>query len=305
MAHLRMGTDAEAGVGTDPTLAVSMPQVKTAIGLYAPLGANMGYRFSTARSNGSAWGPVDNPMSPGTGRTYKELFPVSGTSLTGLRMAQASPAGNCATASLQAVTNTLPEQMVFATDDTTVGHYCIVGSTGAVTWAGTEEIFDATIDLNTTSNVGYFIGLVETAQVANSAIINYSGSGNYAGAVVGFRFDPTASDTISWRCVAARNGSTAPMVADAGGQWGTLSGNVTQLQFRLDEATGTARWFIGSGGVLNEVCLSGSWGGNLPSGVALSVFLGEYVTGAPVGGAPTLGVAYASVEADSVPGVRP
>src|SRR5205823_5559834 len=127
---------------------------------------------------------------------------------------------------------------------------------------------------------------------------------NYPGAVVGFRFDPNANDSVTWRCVAARNSTTPPMVADAGATWGTLTGNLTQLQFRLDEANGTARWFIGSGGVLNEVCTSGSWGGNLPSGVGLAAFLGESITGA-VGAAPNLGISYVAVEADTVPGVRP
>jgi hypothetical protein len=94
------------------------------------------------------------------------------------------------------------------------------------------------------------------------------------------------------------------MVADAGASYGTIGTGVTQFQFRLDEASGTARWFIGSGGVLNEVCTSGSWGGNLPSGAGLALYVGEYVTGS-VGAAPTLGIAYVSLDNDTVPGVRP
>ncbi len=301
MQHLRMSTDTEANIGTDPTLAVNMPQVKAKIDAYAPLASNLGIRFQNARTNGSAWVPADTPLSPGSGRTYMELAAVSGSSLTGTRMVQQT-AGYCATPVFQGVSSTSPRQMVFATDNTTTGRYCIVASSTAVTWAGTEEIFDATIDLSTLTNVSYFAGLVDSGQV-NSSILSYT-SGNYPGAVVGFRFDPNASDSVTWRCVAARNSSTAPMTADAGASWGTLSGNVTQLQLRLDEANGTARWFIGSGGVLNEVCQSGSWGGNLPSGVGLSAFVGEYITGS-LGVAPTLGITYLSVEADTVPGVRP
>jgi hypothetical protein len=424
MEHLRMGTDTEAGIGTDPTLAVNMPQVKNAINTLAPLGPNLGMRFQVARTSGLAWGPVDASISPGSGRTYKELYavgssntyetikwvfgagaPVTNTdtaqsnpttanvstlsgcfahadtapsgqdmiidimssggssvfgsnpkivipagtkdsslvtlfsspavtpstpvsakitqvgstvagqnvtvtcsvsapqALSGARMSQVT-AGNCGSTSFSAVTSSAPAEVVFPTDTTTVGHYCIVGSNATVTWAGTEEVFDTTLQLSQTSGVGYFFGLTDSAQAANSGVINYSGSGYYPGAVVGFRFDPTAGDTATLRCVGARNNSTAPMVVDAGATYGTLSTNVTQLQFRLDEASGTARWFIGSGGVINEVCTSGSWGGNLPSGAGLSAFLGEYITGS-VGAAPTLGIAYVGVDNDTVPGVRP
>jgi hypothetical protein len=298
---VRIGTDTEAAIGTDKTLAVSMPQVKTAINTFAPLASNLGYRFQGARTSGSAWVPVDTPMSPGSGRTYKELF-ANGTASFETRRMTSATTGNCGSASVVALSSISPAQVSYATSSTTVGQYCILGSGTSVTWAGTEEVFDATIDLSQVSNVSYFFGLVDSSQV-NSRVLTYSG-GNYPGAVVGFRFDPAAGDSVTLRCTAARDSSTAPMVADAGAAYGVISGNVTQFQVRLDEANGTARWFIGSGGVLNEVCQSGSWGGNLPSGAALSLFLGEYVTGS-VGAAPTLGIAYASVEADTVPGVRP
>jgi hypothetical protein len=302
MDHLRMSSDTEAGIGTDPTLAVNMPQVKNAINTYSPLGPNLGMRFQVARTSGTTWGPVDPAVFPGSGRTYHEFFANGSSTLEARRMALVTT-GNCASQTAAGISSSAPALVSFPTNATSVGQYCIVG-TGTVTWAGTEEVFDATLKLSQASNVSYFFGLVDAGQV-NSSILNYT-SGNYPGAVVGFRFDPAATtpDTVTYRCTAARNSTTAPMVADAGASYGTVGTGVTQFQFRLDEASGTARWFIGSGGVLNEVCTSGSWGGNLPSGTGLALYVGEYVTGS-VGSAPTLGIAYVSLDNDTVPGVRP
>jgi hypothetical protein len=300
MEHLRMGTDTEAGIGTDPTLVVNMPQVKSAINAYAPLAPNLGMRFQVARTSGTAWGPSDPAVFPGSGRTYREFVANGSSTLEARRMALVTT-GNCATASAVALSSSASPEVKYATTATTAGQYCIIG-TGALTWAGSEEIFDATIQLTQTANVSYFFGLVDAGQV-NSSVLSYA-SGNYPGAVVGFRFNPNASDATTIKCTAARDSSTAPVVVDAGGAWGTLGTGVLQMQFRLDEGSGTARWFLGSGGVLNEVCTSGSWGGNLPSGYGLAGFLGEYVTGT-VGAAPSIGISYVSIDHDTVPGVRP
>jgi hypothetical protein len=190
-------------------------------------------------------------------------------------------------------------------DATTAGHYCVVRTAAGVTWAGSEEVFDATIKVSERTGVSYFIGLVDSSVSTNSTILSDTTGTTYPAGVVGFRFNPgVTGEAATWRCVMAPSVGVAAAVADAGGQYATVTTGIVHLQFRLVESTGEAHFFVGpgGGGNLSEVCMTGtSWGAKMPNNVSLSPYLGMY--NISPGGVPTLSIADVGLETAAVPRV--
>jgi hypothetical protein len=301
MQNLRMSSDEEANTGTDRRFAVNMPQVVAKIGQVAPLANNMGYRFQTARANGTIWGPSDPSGRPGSGRTYMEWFANGSSTLEGRRMSPAA-SGNCGATTASAISATAPRAVKYPTSSTTVGQSCMIGTspTQAPAWAGGEEVFDATVQVSQTTGVSYLIGLIDANHVQPD-MLSYT-SGKYPAGWAGFRFNPGAGDVATWRCGMARDANANPVMDDAGGAVGSLTGSVIHFQMRLRESNGEAHFLVGpTGGSLTEVCTLGSWGGNMPTGVALTPFIAEYITGS-VSAAPTIGIADVGLEVNAVPG---
>lgn len=313
--NLRMSNDSEAASGNGVGgVAVDMPQVVSGIKRFAPLGPVGVNKHQVAKYDGLIWNSSDPPGRPGSGRTYLEWYADGGTTLQQMRMTAAvtSSGTACGTIAATAIGSTAPRMVGFPTDGTTAGHYCIVHTSAGVTWAGNgEPVFDATIELSAITGSSWFIGVVDESQMTNPAVMSYNGSGFYPGGLVGFRFDPVsgANDSVTWRAVVARDGSSAPNVCDTGGTFGTLTTNVVHMQFRWIESTGEFHVFIGpaGGANLNEVCTSGwspsSPGGHFPNAVALGPYLGVY--NVSPGSAPTLYIADVGLEVASVPGQTP
>jgi hypothetical protein len=310
MAHTRRATDSEAITGTAHGTSIDPSQAVSIVGAWAPLANVTLYKHQTARNNGTTWLNSDPVGRPSSGRTYSEWFADGTTTLAAQRMGAATKlaAANCAGGSptATAITSSAPRLVNYAVDAGTVGHYCVVTTPSAnlgVVYGGNEIVFDATVKTSLITNVNYFIGLVDVAHV-DSTILSYAGGGaNSPSALAGFRFSPTAGDSTSWRCTFAPSSSVAPQVQDAGATSGTITTGITHLQLRMVEGTGEYHFLIGaSGGNLTEVCMSGmTGGGNMPGTMALAPYFGEYVMGGS--SAPTLSIADAGIETNSVPGV--
>lgn len=305
--NVRIAGSLEATTGSSVGVAVDGPSVVTLIGQNAPLGQATMIKHQTIRTNGTAWLGSDPLGQPRSGRTYSEWFADGTTTLQSLRMGVATTSGAaCGTVGASQIAAAAPRLVNFPTGGTGTGQYCIVSTpaTKGVAMAGSEEVFDATVVVNASANISYFVGLVDIAHI-DLSILSYNSTTAavpYSGGLFGFRFNTGAGDTASWRCVLGKDNATNPVVVDAGTAVATITGSPIHFQVRVIEGTGEAHFRVGpTGGNLTEVCMSGSWGGKFPpTGVTLAPYLGEYIVAGPV--TTTLSIADVGVDTLAVPG---